>query len=66
MLSVRLIHTHLVANSVTVIPLNDPHICHFIVSALNATIKKHNAIYNSTSGILKFSACSLHALNVYA
>jgi hypothetical protein len=45
-------HIHFVVNSVTVNPFNDPLICHFIVGALNTSIKKLSTIYNSTSGIL--------------
>ena len=45
-------HIHFIVNSVTVIQFNDPLICHFMVGALNTSIKKLSAIYNSTSGIL--------------
>ena len=57
---------HLIVNSVDVHSFNDPLICHFIVGALNTSIEKLSAIYNSTSGILWVSSCSLRAWNLYA
>jgi len=36
-------HIHLIVDSVTVITFNDPLICHFILGALNTSIKNLSA-----------------------
>jgi len=38
-------HIHFILNSVTVIPFSAPLICHFIVIALNTSIKKLSVFF---------------------